>query len=271
MAEVVFSPVESDIGGYYRIPNHSKTGISVDGRVIDLITGEEISTHRSTGYVYACVYHDEWDAVESIGVHRLLTLAFYGIPNDHDAIPNHLDGVKDNNVYHNVEWSTYSGNIDHAYRNGLRTDNRPILAKDLRDGSVTRFHALAECARHFGVATERIWRNVRDNSGNIYFGSYVFRFEADPRPWPGLTAKDIGKHNNGEAKDTIALQIDSGNLIIASSISAMAKVTGVKMATVAYALRTGKQYPVQGYLFKYFKDKTPWKCFTDNTTTSVQN
>jgi DNA-binding phage protein len=258
MTEVVFSPVDSNWEGYYEIPNHSKNHISPYGVVIDAVTGNVVSTHKSTGYVYVCIHHDDIDAVKPIGIHRLLAMAFYGPPPSEKAIPNHRDGVKDNNFKSNIEWSSYSGNIDHAYRNNLRTDNRPILVKDLRDGSVMRFHAMAECARHFNVSTERIWRNVRDNTGNIYFNYYVFRFEDDTRPWPALTSKDIGKVNNGESKETLALELETRQVIEGQSISQIATETGVKMTTVAYALRTGKQYPVKGYVFKLKNDPTPW-------------
>lgn len=258
MTEVVFSPVESSLEGYYRVPGFSDYAINKNGVVVDLLSGEIMPTHRSTGYVYTCIHPDSSDAAISIGIHRLLASAFYGPPPTKSAIPNHIDGVKDNNVSSNIEWSTYSKNIDHAYRNGLRTDNRPVLAKNLITGEIMRFHAMAECARYFEVPTERIWRNLRSNVGNIYFGNFLFKFEDDTSDWPPLTAADVGKPNNGDSKETLAYHIESKAIYIAPSISAMSVVTGVKMPTIAYALRTGKQYPINGYLFKYRKDPTPW-------------
>jgi hypothetical protein len=48
-------------------------------------------------------------------VHRLVAMAF--IKNeDNKKIINHLDGVKNNNYYENLEWSTYSENTNHAYK-----------------------------------------------------------------------------------------------------------------------------------------------------------
>lgn len=98
----------------------------------------------------------------------------------------------------------------------------------------------------------------RDNTGNVYFGSYVFRYEDDDRPWPELSAADVGKTNNGESKPAMAKRLSDGVEFRADSVGKLAHFTGVKFATIAYALRTGRQYPCFGYLFKLESDATPW-------------
>lgn len=258
MTEVVFGMAEEILPGYYRIPGFSRHLISAVGKIIDKETQTEVSQHKSTGYMYSCIYSDVAKRNISVGVHRLMALAFCGPKPHMKSIPNHIDGVKDNNVAGNIQWTNYTGNILHAYQTGLRTDNRPILAKDLRDGSITRYYSASACASEFGVSSERIWRNVRDNTGNIYFNYYVFRYEDDERPWPNLNADDIGKINNGEPKPALAYCLSDGVILIAGSISELSKITGVKAGTIAYAIGTGRQYPVAGYLFKQMKDPTPW-------------
>ncbi len=53
-------------------------------------------------------------------VHRLVALAFIGLPEGERKLVNHKDGNKINNMVENLEWVTYSENMRHAYATGLR-------------------------------------------------------------------------------------------------------------------------------------------------------
>lgn len=58
-------------------------------------------------------------------VHRLVALAF--IPGDARLQVNHIDGVKNNEYYKNLEWVTPRKNLIHAIENGLnfRGEDKP--------------------------------------------------------------------------------------------------------------------------------------------------
>lgn len=51
-------------------------------------------------------------------IHRLVALAFIMNPNEFPEV-NHKDGNKHNNSVSNLEWSTRSENMNHAYKEGL--------------------------------------------------------------------------------------------------------------------------------------------------------
>jgi hypothetical protein len=57
---------------------------------------------------------------KQISIHRAIATAF--IPNlENKPEVNHIDGNKLNNSIDNLEWVTYSENIIHAYKSGLRS------------------------------------------------------------------------------------------------------------------------------------------------------
>lgn len=198
MAVVAYSPVESEHPGFFIIPGYTKYGASADGRIINLRTGHEKAFYQLRGYPATTVMCDEKNVMVHMFQHRLIALAFHGPMPEDKPLVNHKDGVKTNHHPSNLEWISHSGNSHHAYRIGLRSDNRPVLMKDLLTEKITRFYSLTECARYFGV---------------------------------------------------------NGSTFMATSIEQMSQLTGVKSGTIAYALKTGRQYNCFGYLFKYLSDK----------------
>lgn len=72
---------------------------------------------NKNGYYYVSLSKD--GKVKKYKVNRLVAQAFidnpYNLP-----ITNHIDGDKTNNCASNLEWTTQSENLKHAYRTGLR-------------------------------------------------------------------------------------------------------------------------------------------------------
>jgi hypothetical protein len=60
---------------------------------------------------------------KTLSVHRLVAHAFAENPGGLNEV-NHIDGDKTNNVASNLEWSTRSGNLLHAYATGLKSPRR---------------------------------------------------------------------------------------------------------------------------------------------------
>jgi len=88
--------------------------IFISGKVINTKTNKEL-THSlsSNGYLIVSLYR------KAKKLHRLLAKAFIQNPNSYPVI-NHIDGNKLNNELDNLEWCTYSHNLQHAYDNKLR-------------------------------------------------------------------------------------------------------------------------------------------------------
>lgn len=109
--------------GYYQVSNYGNVR-SLD-RVIKEKTGKtqtlkgRVLKQRINpgGYYYIGLGKNGTKA--TFAIHQLVAQAFIPNPNN-KRIVNHIDGNKLNNSLANLEWSTYSENLEHAYKIGLR-------------------------------------------------------------------------------------------------------------------------------------------------------
>lgn len=89
-------------------------------------TKERILKPGITKYGYKQVTLSKNGITKSYTIHRLVAYNF--CDNLHDKpIINHKDGIKINNIYTNLEWCTYSENLQHAYDNCLYIPSRNRL------------------------------------------------------------------------------------------------------------------------------------------------
>lgn len=99
------------------IPNFPRYQINEDGtRVFDTLKERDIKASANNGYVYVTPYNEIEHRRAPIPVHRLVAFAHIGPQPEDKPWINHKDGVRDNNHYTNLEWSSISDNILHSYR-----------------------------------------------------------------------------------------------------------------------------------------------------------
>lgn len=102
------------------ISNFKNYTINTDGTIRNK-NGKVIKCkHTKCGYLQATLYKDSKKF--TVYPHRLVAEHFIPNPNNLPQV-NHKDGNKDNCNDWNLEWSTVSDNIKHAYANGLHKPN----------------------------------------------------------------------------------------------------------------------------------------------------
>ncbi len=237
---------------FYHVPGLSSTLINKEGKVIDLHRNLcPLTDFNPDGY--PCVNSDN----DRQFIHRLLALTFLPLPEDHlvellDV--NHIDGVKKNNSLENLEWCTRSENCFHAYRTGLRTDNVPVLVKDLRHDTIVRHYSMHECARAFDVDVTLIHHYLKpQNYGKVSWIYYVLIREG--QEWPKTDKNMIGKFRNGTAKALIATKLENNSSLVFDSIGKAAIHFGYEPKTLTMHLLRNGQKPYNGWSFKYLTDE----------------
>lgn len=95
--------------------------ITATGEVFSLKRGRRrLCQYESFGYRKVVLFVDGLRAM--VAVHRMLAIAYLGMPKSPLMQVNHKDGNKAGNRVDNIEWTTAAGNTTHAISNGLRAN-----------------------------------------------------------------------------------------------------------------------------------------------------
>ena len=103
--------------GSYEISNLGRVRRAVQGRTSSI--GKILKPYLS-GFGYSTVALRVGGKSVRLSVHRLVAVAFIGLPPTPHHEINHRNGFKADNYVSNLEWVTPSENRYHEWRTGLR-------------------------------------------------------------------------------------------------------------------------------------------------------
>ena len=107
------------------IKDFENYSVSNFGNIKNNITGKVLKLRiNKTGHLTVNVKpNGRYEKSKTFKLHREIAIAFIPNPNNLPII-NHKDGNKLNNDINNLEWSSVSYNMKHAYDNNLRQRTR---------------------------------------------------------------------------------------------------------------------------------------------------
>ena len=100
------------------IPNYPNYSVTEDGKVINNKFNRELKPMLGRNGYYQVSLCNKGN-IKRLSLHRVIASTF--LDNlDNKAQVNHINGIKTDNRLENLEWSTRSENMKHAYKNGLK-------------------------------------------------------------------------------------------------------------------------------------------------------
>lgn len=242
MVEDVYSPETLVIGlkepleslefpGFYIIPYFSNYVISPEGTLIKKSNGRVMQASRGPLGYYTFRMTDDSGKTQNRLRHRILCYAFKPYPANVEKLDvNHINGQPGTDDLDNLEWSTRSENVDHAYSMGLRNDNLEVQARDVETGRVYIFASCSQAARFFETSHVTIGNRAKSLGYKAYNG-YQFRYHPNNDPWPATTESD-GKY---------LVEFPDGRKKKCGCVEA-AKLAGLTRTSLLRMLREGRNY-----------------------------
>lgn len=211
-----------------------------------------------------CTIRDDSGKRQWMSRHRLLCIMFKPIDNHDELVVNHLDGIPGNDDLDNLEWTTYSGNTQHAYDTGLYKEKvRAVLMWDLLEDTVIRFDSLVKCWRHLGKKDENFLmkRLAEKNLARRFPDNLRFKYD-DGTPWTELEPLYTNTHRRGLY--VMGRDVLTGKIDLYESGEAAAFLNDVCQAAVSKHIQRESFTPLSGKVFRIASDDIDWPRYTDH-------
>lgn len=147
---------------------------------------ERILKARVNKWGYYEVTLSKNSKTKTFRVNRLVAITFIPNPNNYPVV-NHINGIKKDNSVENLEWCTYSENLKHAFRTGLKKPTAPMKGKrgkelvhskeviqyDLKGNLIREWECIATAQRTLKINNiSACCRGIRNKAGG-----YVWKFK----------------------------------------------------------------------------------------------
>ena len=147
----------------YKLKDYPNYGITKEGKVFNIKRNKEVKPCKGVdGYAHIVLYVN--GEKNRLRVHRLMAVTFF----NSTAIINHKDSDKFNNRLDNLEVTTNSLNVKHAYDSGayLSTYKVSIIAIHKETKEEFSFRSLREAEEKLGIDRHRISNFLKGKANN---------------------------------------------------------------------------------------------------------
>lgn len=252
-----------------QVPTFSRYTITEDGILHDSQRGVDMAwyitkpTKGSVGGYYMAKIMNDAGELKNIGRHRLLCLAYHGVPNDVDSLViNHKNGIPGDDRLDNIEWVTRGQNNQHAYDTGLKKDAKPVFVRNMLSGETTRYPTVEACARALGYTSGTFiyWRLNRTSEIRRYSDELMFKYD-DGSDWPTIDWSNQVIYRSSVAQDYMALNVFTNEIHVFNGLTNGESLIGVDKGTIAAHVQHGRLLPINGYIVRYLTSDVAWPKF----------
>lgn len=244
--------------GYYYVPGFPRRAINSKGELLSTLSGNPLTWYITKPQSYKNISGGYYtNRVEVDGKartmlrHRAMLMTFREYPDNCDKLlTNHINGIPGDDELDNLEWVDHKRNLDHGYKTNLRSQNKPVLARNIFTGKETLFYSVAECGRELKINDRSInFKLEKAKFGSVCKEGYQFKYLNDDRDWiiPTNPQEEIEKclfNQKVLIKDTT----DSTEKQC-KSISMASILTGVTTYRISKALKNDSKEPIDEYIF----------------------
>ena len=247
--------------GWFRILGFPDYLISLDGRVIDHSTKQELVPFALGEYFYYTLF-DFFGKKRLRGRHRLLMLTFKNASGLHTGVleVNHINGVKGDDRLVNLEWVTPQRNCEHAGETGLSPKCIPISVRDVDTGEITKFPSIVECARELGMSKDSVSYRVNHGEHRVYPERNQYRKGHHDSDWSTDAVPFYGT-----SRKVYVRYVLTGDIMEFPCCLAAVTHLGISPATmVMWLSRPNQPVFLPGYVqVKQADDLSPWRQIDD--------
>lgn len=242
------------------IPGFTRYLASASGKIYSTFSGRYKEVYIGNHGYLSCRLTRDDDCERIMSVHTLIALAWCPYENDVcEKVVDHIDGNKENNAAHNLQWVTYAENNSRAHKHGFYGRKmRKTWIKDILTGDQILFESPAAVAKYFNVSNSAIFHCLNSVNPNAVFkGTHLVWYDGfgtgEIRP-EHLSARC------GSQKRVISVKnIITGNVSEFESVSKFLSEFKLTRKQVYGNLERGNQKQFGDFIFKYSDDETPWK------------
>ena len=196
------------------IPGVSGYMVSSHGHVFNAATGNTMA--QSIGYGYAHASLCVGGVRKRYRVHRLVALAFHGLPPDESYTVDHIDRIKTNNNASNLRWATKAEQAaNRTHQDNRLMQQRPVVITSVA-GQVSEFRSVTEAAEALGLPKRSrakvLERALRGGGGTLRYNDTA-RVGVTYRPIPSSA---IGGREGYHAGDDGSIMYPCGRVVFGS-------------------------------------------------------
>ncbi len=168
------------------VAENPRYAISEDKKIFDTLNFKYINFDekegKDVGYRYIRIFYPHLGDYKSRALHILAALTWI---DNNDFLKyylvNHKDGNKSNWAVKNLEWCNHTDNLIHAYKSGLRTDNRPVKIYDSVEKTIKIYYSVTEAFKSLGLNPRANLEKLFEERNGFYItqNRYEIRYVSD--------------------------------------------------------------------------------------------